>query len=127
MTDSIYHKLLRVCALTLGLVLLFVSGVISPITQQLSVNTGSYLATAIGINAAVLPTQTNTLAAQLQARDSELREREIAVTLKESAQESGDASTYILSILLFILLVLIVLNYALDYVRTKESAETKTA
>jgi hypothetical protein len=82
----------------------------------------------IGINASVAPTELNTLTAQLTQREQELREREIAVQLKEeSPSESTDMSTYILSILLFILLVLIVLNYALDYIRTKQSQYEQTA
>jgi hypothetical protein len=120
MTNTLYHKLLRISALSLALVLLFVSGIFSPITKELSSGAGNYLATAIGINAAVLPTDVNTLSAQLAERDKELTQREIAVNLKESSAQTGGVSTYILSVLLFILLVLIVLNYLLDYLRTKQ-------
>lgn len=116
-----YHIVLRSCALTLALVLLFVSGVLSPVTQKLSRDTGSYIATAIGMNASVVPTEINTLSAQLAQRDKELTEREIALNLKESSASVGDMSTFILSILLFVLLVLIVLNYVLDFLRTKKS------
>lgn len=125
MTNSMYHKLLRVSALTLSLVLLFVSGIFSPVTKQLSNNTGTYVATAIGINASVLPTDVNTLSAQLQQREKELSEREIAVSLKESSPTS-DMPTFILSVLLFILLVLIVLNYVLDFMRGKLVLQNKT-
>jgi hypothetical protein len=120
MENSLYHKFLRICALTLSLVLLFVSGIFSPITKQLSDDAGVYVATAIGINAAVMPTEVNTLSAQLLEREKELSEREIAVDLKEAQAKSSDLSTFILSVLLFILLVLIVLNYALDYIRGKQ-------
>ncbi len=120
MSHTLYHKLLRISALSLAFVLLFVSGIFSPITKQLSSGAGDYLATAIGINAAVLPTDVNSLSAQLAERDKELTQREIAVDLKESSTQVGGVSTYILSVLLFILLVLIVLNYLLDYLRTKQ-------
>lgn len=126
MKDSVYHRLLRIAALTLALVLLFESGMFSPITKQLSKDAGAYVATAIGINAAVMPTEVNTLSAQLVQREQELSQREIAVNLKESKAEVGGMSTFILSVLLFILLVLIVLNYALDYIRLKRQTAVKT-
>ena len=128
MTDSLYHKFLRVCALTLCFVLLFVSGIFSPVTKELSRNTGSYVASAIGINASVLPNDVNTLSAQLMERQKELDAREIAVSLKESTAEKSDMSTFILSTILFIILVLIVLNYVLDYIRGKRmQADALTA
>jgi hypothetical protein len=120
MQRSLYHILLRTSALTLSLVLLFVSGVLSPVTQQLSHDTGVYLASAIGIRAAVEPTPINTLAAQLAQRDKELAEREIAINLKEAkASSAPDVSTFILSVVVFVLLVLMVINYTLDYRRAR--------
>jgi hypothetical protein len=119
MTDTLYHKLLRVSALSLAFVLLFVSGVITPITKSLSTGAGTYLATAIGINAAVLPTEVNTLSAQLEERDREITQREIAVNLKEANEQKSEVATYIMSVLLFILLTLIILNYVLDFMRAK--------
>jgi hypothetical protein len=100
--------------------LLFVSGVLSPITRELSDNTGVYLASVIGMNASVLPNEINTLSAQLLERDNELTQREIAINLKEAKQETGDVVTFVMSILLFILLVLMILNYVLDFVRHKK-------
>jgi hypothetical protein len=120
MQRSLYHIVLRTSALTLSLVLLFVSGILSPVTQQLSQDTGLYLASAIGIKAAVAPTEINTLAAQLLERDKELTEREIAINLKEAKNASmPDMSTFILSIAVFVLLVLMVTNYVLDYRRAR--------
>lgn len=119
MKNSVYHALLRICALTLSLVLLFVSGILSPITKQLSGDAGSYMANAIGMNAVVPINEINTLSAQLAARDQELSDREIAINLKEATAGTGNITTFIMSVLLFILLVLIVLNYALDFIRNK--------
>jgi len=119
MTGTVYHKLLRITALTLAFVLLFVSGVFTPITKELSRNAGSYVAAGIGMNASVLPTETNTLTAQLQERERALKQREIDVSLRESGGNT-DMATYILSMLLFILLVLIILNYVLDFVRARQ-------
>lgn len=121
MKGSVYHILLRTSALTLAFVLLFMSGILSPITRELSRDTGLYLATAIGMSAAVMPTEINTLSAELAKRDNELTQREIAVNLKEATASNGDISTFILSVLLFILLVLIILNYILDYIRNRKS------
>jgi hypothetical protein len=120
MQGSLYHIFLRTSALTLSLVLLFVSGVLSPVTRQLSHDTGSYLASAIGVNAAVVPTPVNTLSAQLAQRDKELTQREIAINLKEAkASSMPDISTFILSIAVFVLLVLMIINYTLDYLRAR--------
>ena len=75
MKDSLYRVLLRISALTLSLVLLFVSGVFSPITAELSRDTGRYVASAIGMTATVSPTELNTLSAQLDQRHQELSQR----------------------------------------------------
>lgn len=125
MKNSAYHALLRVSALTLALVLLFASGILSPITQQLAGDAGSYVASAIGMNATVPVNEINTLSAQLAARDKELSEREIAVNLKEATAGTGNITTFIMSVLLFILLVLIVLNYVLDYIRNRPITASK--
>lgn len=130
MHQSLYHIFLRTSALTLSLVLLFVSGVLSPVTEQLSQDTGSYLASAIGIKAAVAPTEINTLATQLAQRDKELTQREIAINLKEAKTKSmPNMSTFILSIAVFVLLVLMVINYILDYrrARTKKLQQFETS
>ncbi len=123
MEQSLYHILLRTSALTLSLVLLFVSGVFSPVTQQLSQDTGMYLASTIGIQASVPVTEINTLSAQLEQRNVELSQREVAVTLKEN-ESSTDTTTFILSVILFVLLVLIILNYILDFMRGREVRKT---
>ncbi len=117
MRNSMYHIVLRTSALTLAVTVLFVSGVLSPVTAELSRDTSAYLATAIGMNASVLPNEINTLSAQLENRSQELAQREISVSLQEQAVGGTNTSTFVLSVLLFILLVLIILNYFLDYMR----------
>lgn len=119
-----YHKCLRVSALVTAFVLLFDSGLVFPVTKQLSQETFSYLASVgSGMYAVVPPNEINTLSAQLaeqqrnlDAREAALREREIA------ARDYGgdtDYSTYIISAILFILTVLIVFNYAMDWARVR--------
>jgi len=126
MQSSLYHIVLRIAALTLAFVLIFDSGLLSGTTAQLSQNTQEYVAAAIGMRAAVEPTELNQYTAELTTRDRVLTEREAAVSAREievGLIESGasrDYSTYIISILLFIILVLIIINYVLDYVRMTE-------
>ena len=125
MKDTVYHSLLRIATATLAIMLIFDSGLLSPVTHELSLDTQRYLANVIGIQARVEPTELNTLTAELTKRDKELTqreqavsEREIAVSVATEQTDSSDSiSTYIMSILLFILLVLIVTNYVLDYFR----------
>ncbi len=123
--DSMYHRVLRVCAVVAALVLLFESGLVHHSTALLSSNTHRYLANAVGVGASIEPTELNTLTAELTAqkraledREAALREREIAVDLGGSA--SNDQATYVLASILFILLVLIVLNYVLDFLRARQ-------
>jgi hypothetical protein len=119
-----------VCAITL----VFESGILSESTAVLSQNTHSYLANAVGMSAGVAPTELNQSTAQLTqkerelaAREASLEEREIAVNLSTAPNSSSnDRATYILSGILFILLVLILLNYALDYLRRKETQQPQT-
>ena len=120
-----YHIVLRTSALAVALMLLFDSGLLSGVTKELSQNTQTYVANVISVGAAVQPTELNMLTAEismrnqeLDAREAALAEREIAVGLNSAAAGSStDLSTYLLSIVLFILTVLIVLNYALDFTR----------
>jgi len=121
---SLYHKILRVALIVTALVLVFDSGLIATSTKQLSNGTQSYMANVIGIGASVAPTELNLLTAELTAKQRELelreavlRDREIAIGIISNGTESRDYSTYIIAGILFILLVLILLNYTLDYLR----------
>lgn len=127
MVGPVYHSFLRIVALTFAVVLLFDSGLLNPATSELSNNTQLYLASAVGVRASVEPTELNTLTAQITSRERDLDAREAALTQREiSVGLGGDLlsgktnySTYILSVILFILVVLIVLNYALDFARER--------
>ncbi len=123
---SNYHRILRVSLVVCALMLVFDSGLISDSTARLSNGTQNYLANAVGMTASVAPTELNQFTAQLTEREQELssreaalREREIAVGLNDGGQ-NNDYSTYLLASILFILLVLVILNYVLDYLRSKE-------
>lgn len=134
--ESYYHSWLRILAAVFALVLLFDSGVLFPSTQRLSQNTQFYLANSVGVSAGVEQTELSMLTAELTEQKQSLAEREAAVAEREIAiQKNSGAvstaavpvSTYILSTILFILLVLIVLNYGLDYVRYQRERVEVTA
>ena len=136
MHHSWYHKSLRVGAALTALMLIFVSGIISPYTAELAKHTSSYLANAVGVSVGVEPNELNVITAQLTQRERDLAEREAALTQREinvgidrsSGAVSGvDYSNYILSSILFILLLLILLNYALDFRRNRESEQIQYA
>lgn len=129
--ESMYHRVLRVFSVVCALVLLFESGLISPVTRQLSIDTHQYLANAVGMSVSIEPTELNSLTSELtkqklalEAREQGIREREIEIGLA-SGQSANQTSTYVLSGVLFILLVLIILNYTLDYLRARETTITR--
>ena len=124
---SKYHKMLRVSAVVCTMVLLFESGLVHDSTRQLSIGTHEYLANAVGATASIDPTELNSLTAELtaqklalQQRETSLREREIEIGLLPG-ESANQKTTYILAGVLFLLLILIVLNYTLDYLRLRET------
>ena len=131
--DTTYHRVLRVTAVVFALVLLFESGLVSESTERLALQTNMYLANAVGMYASVAPTELNTYTAELTKRERELdnreaalREREIAIGLSADDAPNTDTATYVLASILFILRVLILLHYILDYLRAREAEEMQT-
>lgn len=127
-----YHSFLKVTAVVFATVLLFDGGYFHPVTKQLSDNTITYLASVgSSVTAQVAPTELNTLTAELTARERELAEREAELTAREIAvrdfgtSPATDYSTYVLSIILFILTTLIILNYILDWLRIRHTRYEK--
>lgn len=122
-----YHRFLRISLLVTAFVLVFDSGILFPVTKQLSQNTFSYLGSVgSGMFASVPQNEINTLTAQiserertLDAREASLRDREIAAREYDTSTNS-DYSTYIISVILFIIIVLLVLNYVMDFVRNRK-------
>ncbi len=125
MQATTYHSLLRISAVVFAFILLFDSGLLTPATKAVSLQTQSYVANVIGVTAGVEPNELNTITAELtqqkvalEAREQVLATREIAVARNsEVTNEPFDYSTFVISIILFILLVLILLNYGLDFAR----------
>tara|TARA_B100000508_G_scaffold91716_1_gene71549 strand:+ start:17585 stop:17998 length:414 start_codon:yes stop_codon:yes gene_type:complete len=131
--DTNYHKILRIASVVCAVVLVFESGLISESTSNISQGTHAYLANAVGMSVGVKPTELNQYTAaltekerELEAREAALQEREIAVDLGRSGTAANETVVYLLASILFILLVLIILNYVLDYLRSKELAESQT-
>ena len=127
-----YHSFLRIGLLVVLTVLVFDGGFVSPVTKLLSDRTIEYVAsTATGVYAGVPQTEINELSAQLLARQREIELRESVLLTREiEARDFGergntDVSTYILSSILFILTMLIVWNYVLDWMRVKQMYREK--
>lgn len=124
MEVSLYHSVLRVTLVVLAGVLVFDGGFISPLTKKLSDNTIQYLASGmVGVVASVPQNELNEFTAELTARERALDAREAVVSEREIAArdfgggEPTDYSTYVLSIILFMLTTLILFNYYLDWRR----------
>jgi hypothetical protein len=119
---SLYHSFLRVAGCVCALVLVFDSGLLLKDTSYLSKIVQRQVASVVGVSLGVQPTEMNQLTARITELETELeaKERLIAVNIRNGEANSGmDTSTFVLSIIVFILLVLIVLNYALDYLRSR--------
>lgn len=121
MGNSVYHSLLRILSLLVAGLLVFDSGFLIPGSALLSNQAQSHLATVVGVSVGVPANEVNVLTTRITELESELAERErvIAVSLESTSGEAVPVSrsTIVLSLILFILLTLIVLNYYLDYRR----------
>ncbi len=123
MKVSVYHSVLRVSLVIVATTLIFDSGLLSPITEKLSDNAITYVASGVvGVLASVPPNELNTLSAELNEREREIAAREALLNEREiQTRDFGigdiDYSTYVLSTILFMLTVLILFNYYLDWRR----------
>ncbi len=127
MTRTRYHGSLRTMILIGASVLVFDSGIVSPLTKEFSDNALTYMASSVvGVMVGIPENELNTLTAQITERERELDAREAQLAAREiSTREfntgsTNDYSTFILSAILFVLTCLIVLNYALDWNRSRK-------
>lgn len=133
MVDTWYHSVLRVAVAVVAVVLLFSSGVLMPATRDIAYDARLHIANTVGVQASVQPTELNQYTAmltqreqELVAREAALEQREISVGLNSGARSANtDYSNYILASILFIMLVLIVLNYTLDFIRSRPAVATR--
>lgn len=126
-----YHRVLRVAAVVCAFVLTIESGLLSDSTHYIMSDTSRYVASVVGMSASIEPTELNQYTAaltqkerELEAWEAALNQREIAVSVGAGESDS-DRATYLLAGVLFILLVLILLNYTLDYLRAREEREAQ--
>ena len=127
MEFTLYHKLLRVSSVVLAAALVFQAGLLSNTTAIMATQTQSYLANSVGVFVGVEPTELNTITAgltaqhlALDAREQELKQREIDVNIDQGSA-TRDVTTFVMGLVLFIVVLLLVLNYALDYLRYQEN------
>lgn len=125
----LYRSVLRVSLVVTACVLVFQSGLVDERTAVVFSNaTDSLYASVVGASASVRPTEVNQITAELTrqqqmlaAREEVLTEREIELGLAPgTTQSSNQTTTYLLAAILLIQLILLVLNYVLDYLRSKE-------
>lgn len=125
--QTLYHSFLKVAACVLAFVLVFDSGLLFSGTAEISNLAQQHVANVVGVSVGVAPNEVNQLTARITELETELetKERLIAVDVRQKESVGGiDTSTFILSIILFILLVLIVLNYVLDFLRMRKAVST---
>ena len=127
MEFTLYHKILRISSVVLAVALVFQGGLVSNTTAIMATQTQLYLANSVGIFVGVAPTELNTITAGLTAkelaldsREKELNQREIAVEIDRGGA-TKDVTTFVMGLVLFIVVLLLVLNYALDYLRYREN------
>ncbi len=127
LSNTTYHSLLRISGAVLAFVLLMDSGLLNSMTSDLSSRAGYYVANSVGVSVGVAPTELNQLTSalteyeqQLQQRESKIRDREIEIGLSSGESVGVNRSTFVIATLLFIILILIILNYFLDYLRARE-------
>ena len=125
----IYRSILRISAVVTACVLVFQSGLLSDHTAVLYNQTADNLGAMVGMSASVAPTEHNTITAELTkqkqllaSREEQIAQREIELGLSsgEDSAQPSQVTTYLLAAVLLIQLVLLVLNYGLDYLRARE-------
>jgi hypothetical protein len=125
----LYRSLLRVSVVVTAIVLLFQSGLVDDRTTVVFLDTTENLQAMVGLSVSVAPTEINSFTAELTKRQQLLNAREETIASREnelgltggSAQNNTETTTYILAAILLIQLILLILNYLLDYVRSREN------
>ena len=126
----LYRSLLRVSLVVTAIMLVFQAGLVDDRTAALFSQTTSQLSAMVGMSASVAPTEYNTFTAEitkqqnlLAEREEQISEREIALGLNAGESTADQTTTYILASILFVQLLLIILNYGLDYLRAREQKQ----
>lgn len=123
----LYRSLLRVSLVVSAVILVFQAGIIDDRTTALFSQTAQQLSATVGMSVSVAPNELNQITTELtkqqqllSQREEEITQREIDLGLNSGEPTSSQTTTYVLAAIVFIQLVLIVLNYGLDYLRARE-------
>lgn len=123
----VYRSLLRVSLVITAVILVFQAGVIDERTATLFSQTTAHLSASVGMSVSVAPNEFNQITAELTKqqqllaqREDQITQREIDLGLNTGEPTTNQTTTYVLASILFVQLVLIVLNYGLDYLRARE-------
>lgn len=123
----LYRSLLRVSLIITAVVLVFQAGIVDDRTAALFSQTTSELSATVGMSVSVAPNEYNQITAELtkqqnllSQREQEITQREMDLGLNSGEPTANQTTTYVLASILFVQLLLIILNYGLDYLRAKE-------
>lgn len=123
----LYRSLLRVSLVVTALILVFQAGIVDDRTAYLFSQTSSQLSATVGMSVSVAPNEFNEITAELTKqqnllaqREEQIAAREIDLGLNRGEPTADQTTTYVLASILFVQLLLIILNYVLDYLRAKE-------
>lgn len=129
----LYRSLLRVSLVITAFILVFQAGIMDERTAGLFSQTTRTLSATVGMSVSVAPNELNQITTELTKQQQMLAQREEAISQREidlglnAGEPAPDqTTTYILASILFVQLVLIVLNYGLDYLRARERREMLT-
>jgi len=105
----------------------FQAGIVDDRTAYLFSQTSSQLSATVGMSVSVAPNEFNEITAELTKqqnllaqREEQIAAREIDLGLNRGEPTADQTTTYVLASILFVQLLLIILNYVLDYLRAKE-------
>lgn len=118
--ESWYHSGLRVALVVVAVMVVFESGIISGVTKDISAVAERQLAMVVG----VAPKNTDSTITMPGVENEGLKVASLKPDInrlpKTEIETTYDRTTYVLSTGLFILLLLTILNYVLDYLHRKE-------
>ncbi len=118
--DRAQRHILR--AVTAGAAfLIFVSSLQTSVISERSSESTAYLANAVGVFVGVAANPDNTKAAQLMAKEAELKAREAALVADARPEPTGyDLFSMAAFALSALVLALVLLNFYFDHVHTRE-------
>lgn len=126
---SIYHSVLRISVLVFAILLVFDSGLVSPQSNVLSISTQQYLANTISSQVGTVSVKNDEHIAIITKTDEMVSGKGnfTTISLSEDIPQVMNKSTLILSSIVFTLLLLILINYVVDCIRTRKMIVLKTS